>query len=74
MDVYVTSAFCKNNSGGNKAGIVFDSTDLTSEQKIQTAKELGFSETAFLSASQVADVKLQYFTPTEEVPLYLQDQ
>ncbi len=69
MDVYVTSAFCKNNSGGNKAGIVFDSTDLTSEQKIQTAKELGFSETAFLSASQVADVKLQYFTPTEEVPL-----
>lgn len=69
MDIYVTSAFSKNNSGGNKAGVVFDSFNLTTKQKMEIAKELGFSETAFLSGSQVADVRLQYFTPTEEVPL-----
>lgn len=60
MDIYVTSAFSKNNSGGNKAGVVFDSFNLTTKQKMETAKELGFSETAFLSGSQVADVRLQY--------------
>lgn len=33
------------------------------------AKDLGYSETAFLIKSNVADFKIRYFTPTEEVPL-----
>ncbi len=69
VDVYVTSAFVKNNKGGNKAGVVLDRQDLTSSQKMEIAKELGYSETAFLSDSNKADFQLQYFTPTEEVPL-----
>ena len=69
VDVYVTSAFSKNNSGGNKAGVVIDRPDLTPGQMREVAKALGYSETAFLSNSSTADFKLQYFTPTEEVPL-----
>lgn len=68
-DVYVVSAFSKNNKGGNKAGVVLDTENLTSGQKLKIAKELGYSETAFVSPSDVADLKLEYFTPTEEVPL-----
>lgn len=69
IDIYVTSAFCKNNNGGNKAGVVLEGDNLTSVQKQEIAKELQYSETAFVSNSGVADLKLSYFTPTEEVPL-----
>ena len=69
VHIYVASAFSKDNKGGNKAGIVFDRPDLTSEQKMRIAKELGYSETAFVSRSDVADFRLEYFTPTEEVAL-----
>ena len=69
VDVYVTAAFSKDNKGGNKAGVVLVRSELTSVQKAAIAKEMGYSETAFVLDSDKADFKLQYFTPTEEVPL-----
>ena len=69
VDVYVTAAFSKDNKGGNKAGVVLGRSELTSVQKAAIAKEMGYSETAFVLDSDKADFKLQYFTPTEEVPL-----
>lgn len=69
IEIYVTSAFCKDNSGGNKAGVVLEKAGLTRAQKMEIAKELGYSETAFVSDSDAADFKLEYYTPTEEVPL-----
>lgn len=69
VEVYVTSAFSKDNQGGNKAGVVLNRPDLTVQQKMDIAKELGYSETAFVLESDVADFKLQYYTPTDEVPL-----
>ncbi|WP_405466058.1 PhzF family phenazine biosynthesis protein [Leuconostoc mesenteroides] len=69
VEVYVASAFSKDSSGGNKAGIVFDRPDLISVQKMAIAKELGYAETAFITKSSLADFRLEYFTPTEEVPL-----
>lgn len=69
VDVYVASAFSKNNKGGNRAGIVLDRSDLTFGQKQKVAEKLGYSETVFILDSCKADFKLQYFTPTEEVPL-----
>ena len=69
VHVYVASAFSKDNKGGNKAGVVLDRPELTSMQKMAIAKELGYSETAFVTTSKVADYKLEYFTPTDEVPL-----
>ena len=67
--VYVAVAFSKDAKGGNKAGVVLGRSELTSVQKAAIAKEMGYSETAFVLDSDKADFKLQYFTPTEEVPL-----
>ena len=69
VDVYVAAAFSKDAKGGNKAGVVLGRSELTSVQKAAIAKEMGYSETAFVLDSDKADFKLQYFTLTEEVPL-----
>ncbi len=69
VDVYVASAFSKNGEGGNKAGVVLGRLGLEPSQKMEIAKRLGYSETAFVSDSDKADLKLQYFTPTKEVTL-----
>ena len=69
VEVYVISAFSKDSTGGNRAGVVLDSHDLIPAKMMAIAKDLGYSETAFLMESDVADFKVRYFTPTEEVPL-----
>ncbi|MHC5252345.1 PhzF family phenazine biosynthesis protein [Listeria kieliensis] len=71
IPVYVASAFSKDHKGGNKAGVVFeqDINALTAVQKIAIAKQLGYAETAFISASEKADYKFEFFTPKEEVDL-----
>jgi PhzF family phenazine biosynthesis protein len=72
VKAYVVSAFCKGGIGGNKAGVVLfnDALDgLNETQKRAISGSLGFAETAFVSQSGQADFKLEYFTPTEEVPL-----
>lgn len=69
LSVYVASAFSKNHTGGNKAGVVLNQPTLTTPQKMAIAKQLGYAETVFISASEVADYKLAYFTPKEEVDL-----
>lgn len=67
--VYVASAFSKDHKGGNKAGVVFIEYPLTIAQKMAIAKQLGYAETAFISESNIADYKLEYFTPKEAVDL-----
>lgn len=69
IEIYVASAFSKDNQGGNKAGVVFERPDLSVKQKMAIASYLGYSETAFVTESKAADFEIQYFTPTEEVPL-----
>ena len=69
VHVYVMSAFSKDNKGGNKAGVMLNRAELSVSQKMGIAKELGYSETAFVTDSDVADYKIEYFTPTDEVPL-----
>lgn len=71
IPVYVASAFSKGKKGGNKAGVVFveDSYTLSIPQKMAIAKQLGYAETAFISESKIADYKLEFFTPKEEVDL-----
>jgi PhzF family phenazine biosynthesis protein len=63
----VANAFSINNSGGNPAGIVLDADGLSSSEKQQIAKEAALSETAFVSHSNVADVKLEFFTPNRQI-------
>lgn len=69
VTVYVASAFSKNLKGGNKAGVVLMTEPLTTRQKMEIARQLGYAETAFISDSETADFKLVYFTPKEEVDL-----
>ena len=69
MDVHVANAFSKDNSGGNKAGVVLRQHRLNEAEKTRTAFLMGYSETAFVADSELADFKLEYFTPAGEVPL-----
>lgn len=67
--IFIYDAFTKEKFGGNGAGIVMDAENLPMEEKQKLAKELGFSETVFIQKSDKADVKLEYFTPSQEVDL-----
>jgi PhzF family phenazine biosynthesis protein len=69
IKVYTESAFCRDGAGGNKAGVVLFESGLGDGRKREIAGRLGYSETAFVTRSDRADFKLEYFTPTEEVPL-----
>ncbi|WP_265110387.1 PhzF family phenazine biosynthesis protein [Halosolutus halophilus] len=54
---------------GNPAGVVPDADGLSEYQMQAIANELALSETAFLHASEAADYRVRYFTPTQEVDL-----
>lgn len=69
MKYYTLNAFAKSPEGGNPAGVVFNSENLSNQTKQEIAKRIGFSETAFVEKSTKADFKLQFFTPSEEVDL-----
>lgn len=53
--------------GGNPAGVVVDADGLSVEQKQHIAAQVGLSETAFVSRSEQADFKLEFFTPTQQI-------
>lgn len=67
--VFIYDAFSGEKFGGNQAGIVLESEGMEREEKQNIAKELGFSETVFISRSEKADWKFEYFTPKQEVDL-----
>jgi PhzF family phenazine biosynthesis protein len=67
IDVKVVNAFVDQGRGGNPAALVLEADGLTAAQKQRAAARIGLSETAFVSASAVADVKLEFFTPTRQI-------
>lgn len=67
IEVQILNAFVDNNKGGNPAGVVLNADDLTNEQKLKIAAKVGLSETAFVSRSEVAGFKLDFFTPTRQI-------
>ncbi|MDF2512367.1 MAG: phenazine biosynthesis protein PhzF family [Herbinix sp.] len=69
IKVYTINAFAKTIGGGNPAGVVINADQLTENEMKKIASMLGFSETAFVLKSEVADFKLRFFTPREEVDL-----
>jgi PhzF family phenazine biosynthesis protein len=58
ITVIILSAFTDTGMGGNPAGLVLEADHLTPEMKQAVAAAIGSSETAFVSASRVADYKL----------------
>ena len=71
MDViiYKISSFTLNGSGGNKAGVVLEADGLTSKDMLRIANNVGYSETAFVMNSKIANFKVRFFTPLSEVDL-----
>ena len=48
ISVYVASAFSKDHKGGNKAGVVFIENTLTTTQKMEVAKQLGYGNRIYI--------------------------
>ncbi len=69
IKAYTINAFAKSTQGGNPAGVVLDADALTDQQMNGIAGIIGFSETAFVMKSNVADFKVRFFTPKDEVDL-----
>lgn len=67
VDVTLVNAFTKERTGGNPAGVVLNADGLSEAQKLSVAKEIGYSETAFVCADDEADFEVSFFTPTDEV-------
>lgn len=64
-------AFTSEPFAGNPAGVVTDADGLGEEEMQKIAREINISETAFVFEpdNSLADFKLRFFTPSEEVPL-----
>jgi len=69
INVKKVNAFTESLEGGNPAGVVLDSPDLTDEQMKHVSKVLSVSETAFVFPSKEADYKIRFFSPEVEVDL-----
>jgi PhzF family phenazine biosynthesis protein len=67
IETHIINAFSYEGKGGNPAAIILDADGLERDQKQAIAAKIGLSETAFVSASQVADFKLDFFTPTKQI-------
>jgi PhzF family phenazine biosynthesis protein len=62
------AAFTGSPDGGNPAGVVLDAAALDDERMLAIAAELGYSETAFLTARDDGSYDVRYFSPEAEVP------
>ncbi len=69
VHVYHYNAFSLQPDKGNPAGVVFDAGTLTEGQMLEVAQKVGFNETVFVMESDVADLRLKYFTPGHEMDL-----
>ena len=69
ITLYRYDAFTAEPGKGNPAGVVIETEHLSEAQMQAIAKDAGYSETAFVLPSEVADLRLRYFTPGAEVPL-----
>lgn len=67
IEVNLVNSFTYNGAGGNPAGVVLNADKYSSEQKQAIAKKAGYPETAFVSASDKADYKLEFFTPNKQI-------
>jgi PhzF family phenazine biosynthesis protein len=62
------TAFSGDPSGGNPAGVVLDAGGLGEVEMLAVAAEVGFSETAFVTARDDRTLEVRYFSPKAEVP------
>lgn len=67
IEVLRYTAFSTDPAGGNPAGVVLDASDLGDQDMQRIAKEVGYSETAFLTRTADRAYRVRYFSPLAEV-------
>lgn len=67
MEVLKLAAFSRDGQGGNPAGVAFCDEMPSDVEMLRIAKEIGYSETAFL-VKQTDGWRVRYFAPEMEVP------
>lgn len=67
MNLLRLAAFSKDGQGGNPAGVVFSDEMPSDQEMLRVAKEVGYSETAFLVKKENG-WRVRYFAPAIEVP------
>ncbi|WP_026095780.1 PhzF family phenazine biosynthesis protein [Microbacterium sp. B19] len=61
-------AFAAEPGGGNPAGVVLDATALDDADMLRIAADLGYPETAYVTARDGERLRVRYFSPEAEVP------
>lgn len=69
VKTYILNSFGKSVDGGNPAGVVLEADNLSEKEMKKIASIIGLSETAFVMKSKMADFKVRFFTPVEEVDI-----
>lgn len=69
ITVHHYDAFSTKEGKGNPAGVVLNSAHLTEEEMQEIALKVGFNETSFPVYSNVADLRIRFFTPGHEMNL-----
>lgn len=69
IKVYQYDAFSNEPNKGNPAGVVLNGDELTDAEMQEIAFKVGFNETAFPIKSDVADLRIRFFTPGHEMNL-----
>lgn len=68
IQIPIVNAFIDGAQGGNPAGVVLGAERFSTGEKQHIAALIGLSETAFVSPSDKADLKLEFFTPNQQIP------
>ena len=70
MKIYFVDSFTNELFKGNPAGVCFVEGDIDDARMLNIAKEIGFSETAFVrKADGEHTYGIRYFSPKKEIPL-----
>ncbi|PEM25529.1 PhzF family phenazine biosynthesis isomerase [Bacillus wiedmannii] len=69
INVFHYDAFTHKPNMGNPAGVVLEADGLTEEEMQRIAEKVGFNETSFVLSSEVADIRMRFFTPRFEMDL-----
>ncbi|MCD6482404.1 MAG: PhzF family phenazine biosynthesis protein, partial [Candidatus Izimaplasma sp.] len=67
--IYRMMSFAKETHGGNPAGVVINADTLNEKEMQLIARDIGYSETAFVLKSSNTDFNIRFFTPISEVNL-----
>lgn len=70
IETYIVDSFTDQAFKGNPAGVCIINQTLNNEQMLLIAKELGLSETAFVTKiEEQKEYSIRYFSPVMEIPL-----